>query len=93
HAGTNVQTNDNGERVMLVKFEDLSVETKAGRATLDRRIAAAAAQVCSNNSGSRLLAMNSDERACIAKASSQARVTVLAKIEERGTATRIAAAQ
>ncbi|MGB3469687.1 MAG: UrcA family protein, partial [Erythrobacter sp.] len=42
HAGTNVQTNDNGERVMLVKFEDLSVETKAGRATLDRRIAAAA---------------------------------------------------
>lgn len=93
HAGETMQTNDGGERVMIVQFGDLSVETKAGREALDRRIAAAAAKVCGINAGPRMLGMKVGERACIAKASTQVRVNVLAKIEDRARATRVAAAQ
>ena len=92
-AGEPVQINVYGERQMLVEYDDLSVDSEKGRAKLERRIEAAAEKVCGANPGSRSLGMKSGERACMAKATSEARTAVLAKIEQRTSAARIAAAQ
>jgi UrcA family protein len=59
-------------RTQTVKFADLSVQTRAGAATLYQRIHQAAKQVCEQTGADRNLQARQMQESCIARAESRA---------------------
>lgn len=89
--GTTALAAPSAERTISVSYADLDVTTPAGRAALERRVAAAAKQVCANDGlidpRARLLASQ-----CRATASTRALTKVDAMIAAAETSRRLAAA-
>lgn len=85
-AGTPAAATDTATRTVKVRYADLDLSTRAGRATLDRRIDAALEQVC----GSLGPTVNNEERV-IATCRTEAAARIASRIAALRSKERLAA--
>lgn len=60
-----ITLNDNGERTLVVRYDDLNLASDAGIRALQVRVAHAAKRVCGYNLGTRELLARVEARTCV----------------------------
>ena len=90
HADNGVTLDAEGQRTISVDIADISLADPADMAKLDMRIAQAVSKVCERPFNDNTLTARSAERSCIADTSERTRIAVIAKLESKAAAERVA---
>lgn len=69
---TTITVNDRAIRTVAVSYDDLNLDSAAGRETLETRIRAAVKQVCGHTNGRQTIKEMTDYQTCVAQASQTA---------------------
>ena len=75
-AAEGIEVNASGQPFVEVFYDDLNLESEAGRAKLEGRVLSASKQVCGYNTGRKPIAEEQSIRSCVKFAQSKARASL-----------------